>query len=445
MIDDLAGSGADVQAVCSNTVSWRNPQGGNMVAMAGITFIYAAAAIVGLQDAVVGHSITLIWAPSGIALAALLLLGARMAPAVALGAFLANAWTGVPLAVAAGITVGNTCEAVLGFWLLTRLTDFHRMLDRRRDVLAMIALTAVASTMASAAIGVFTLTAGGLMPLQGWAGAWVKWWLGDMMGVLVVAPAVLVWLGPKPLPVSSARGLEAMLLAATLVAASWLLFGGPEIAGRGYYPAALIVFPFVIWGALRFGQHGATLVTLAVSGLAVWGTMHGTGPFVVEGAVDSLVRWCTFAIIGAVTGLLLAALVAEQRRSQAELLRSYAELGRQVSERTRALQETNARLLREMSERRELENELIGVSEAQQRAIGRELHDGLGQHLTSLALLGAALHQRLDAHGGPELEAVTRIVALANQANTMTQTLARGLFPVAYEYGAFPASRDKLA
>lgn len=407
--------------------------------------VYAAAAIIGLTHAAVGSTVTLIWAPSGIALAALLLFGVRLAPGVAFGAFVANAWTGVPLAVAAGIATGNTLEALLGVWLLTRFAGFHNALDRKRDVFAMLAFAALASTMLSASIGTSTLIADSLLAIEGLPSAWLKWWLGDMMGVLVVAPALLIWLGNKTCSMSTFLALEAMVLGVSVMAVSYLIFGAPEMAGRGYYPAALSVFPFVIWGALRFGQRGTTLLTLAVSMMAVWGTTHGTGPFVVDGPVDSLVRWCTFAIVVAVTGLLLAASVAEQRRAQAELLASYSQLERQVIERTRALQNANTELLSEVTERRKLESELIEVSEAQQRAVGRELHDGLGQHLSSLALLSAALQQQLQERIAPETELAARVVALANESNAMTLALARGLYPVAFEFGGLFSALRQLA
>ena len=427
------------------TTFWPAPLVRLLLTQAGVALVYAAAAIGGLSLAVVGSTVTLVWAPSGIALAALLLQGYRMAPGVALGAFVANAWTGVPLGVAAGIAVGNTLEPVVGVWLITRFIGFSSALDRRRDVFALIAFAAVGSTTLSAFIGVSTLLLAGLVTMADSAGAWVKWWLGDMMGVLVVAPALLVWLGNRALTITSRMAVEGMVLGAALGSTSYLIFGTPELSGRGYYPAALAVFPFVIWSALRFGQRGTSLLTLTVSILAVWGTTQGTGPFVVDEPVDSLVRWCTFAIVVAVTGLLLAASVAEERRAQAELRRSHFELQRQVGERTHDLQDANSELLREITERRQLESELIGVSEVQQQAMGRELHDGLGQHLTSMALLGAALQQRLHERQAPEAESAARLVQMANEANAMTRALARGLCPVAFEFGGLSAALQRLA
>jgi signal transduction histidine kinase len=419
-----------------------------LLALLCVVLVYAGAAIGGLSQAVVGNTVTLVWAPSGIALAALFIFGFRMAAGVALGAFLANAWTGVSLWVAAGIAAGNTLEAVAGALLLTRFTDFSSGLHRRRDVFALIGLAAVASTMLSASIGVLTLLSGGLVTVANAAGVWVKWWLGDMMGVLVVAPALLVWLTQK-MPArevfSWSKASEAAVLGATVVWVSYLIFGAPELAGRGYYPSSLAVFPFVIWGALRFGQRGASLLTLVVALLAVWGTAQGRGPFMVESPVDSLVRWCTFAIVVAVTGLLLAASVAEQQRAQAALKLSHFELDRLVRERTSELQNANSQLRREMTERRQLESELIRNSEVQHQTIGRELHDGLGQYLTSLSLMGAVLQQKLHESQSPEAEIAARMVQIASEASDISRTFAQSLYPVAFEFGGLSSALQRLA
>ena len=430
------------------TSVWPDPRVKLVLVLLGVALVYAGAAIGGLSQAVVGNTVTLVWAPSGIALAALFIFGFRMAAGVALGAFVANAWTGVSLWVVAGIAVGNTLEAVVGVLLLTRFVDFASGLNSRRDVFAFIGLAAVASTMLSASIGVSTLLLGGLVTMADAAGVWVKWWLGDMMGVLVVAPALLVWLAQKK-PVikivSRFKAFEAAVLSATLVWVSYLIFGAPELAGRSYYPSALAMFPFVIWGALRFGQRGASLLTLVVALLAVWGTAQGRGPFMVESPVDSLVRWCTFAIVIAVTGLLLAASVAEQQRAQDALELSHFELYRLVRERTSDLQRANIQLHREMTERRQLESELIRTSEAQHQAMGRELHDGLGQYLTSLSLMGAALQQKLHESQSPEVEIAARMVRMASDASDISRAFAQSLYPVAFEFGGLSAALERLA
>ena len=411
----------------------------------GVALLYFAAAQAGLMFAVVGSTVTLVWPPSGIALVAILIFGYRMAFGIALGAFLANAWTGLPILLAASIAIGNVLAALAGAFLLQRWARFHNTLNRRRDVFALIILAAIGSTTISALVGAATLTLGGIVPFGEYASVWLKWWLGDMMGVLVVAPLLLVWL-THPRPVFSAlKTVEAVSLFATLLFVSYMIFATPELAGHGYYPAALAVFPFVIWGALRFDHWGATLVTGVISVLAIWGTTQGTGPFAVGSPVDSLVGWCLFVNVVAVTGLLLGAASAEQHRARAEIKSAHDELEQRVRERTEALAKTNADLEQEMAERERLEAALIQVSEAQQKSIGRELHDGLGQHLTSIAFFGAALQQKLDEQARPEAEAAQKIVELVNQSIDMTRRVARGLYPAALEFQGLAAALEQLA
>lgn len=203
-----------------------------------VFLLYVATAKLGLMYTVVGNSVTLAWPPSGIALAAILVYGYRLVPGIALGAFLANAWTGVPLLTACGIAIGNTLEALTGAFLLNRLAQFRNSLDRLRDVFAFFTLAATCSTMISAGIGVVALALGGVIPLSDYGGVWLKWWLGDMMGILVVAPPLLVWLShPHPRFITPedirslgssrcAHGCQPCHLCCTGISRPWLLSSG---------------------------------------------------------------------------------------------------------------------------------------------------------------------------------------------------------------------------
>lgn len=406
---------------------------------------YFAAAKLGLSYAVVGKTVTLVWPPSGIALVALLVGGYRLAPGVALGALAANAGTGVGAGVVCAIALGNTLEALVGAALLRGPAGFDPHLERPRDVIAMVVGAALLATTLSAAVGSSALVLGHHVLPATWGATWIKWWLGDMMGVLVIAPLLLVWLTHPRGALSPGRLAEAAALGLGTLGVAYTVFASSELADKGYYPTALAVFPFVIWGALRFAHWGAAIVALLVSALAVAGTTHQTGPFAATSAVDSLVRWSTFVNVLACTGLLLAAGVAQQARARRALLASRNALEDEVRSRTAELAASNASLVEEIAERRRLEGELVRIGEAQQKAIGRELHDGLGQHLTSLALFGASLQHRLAQREHAEAEAAGRIVAGLNAATEMTRSAARGLYPVLLESEGLAAALRQLA
>lgn len=431
-------TGSEVRAAGRRQLPWP-------IALLGTTLLYIAAAKGGLMYAVVGSTVTLVWAPSGIALAALLVFGRRMAISVCLGAFIANAWTGIAPLAALAIALGNTLEALVAATLLRRVLRFHNSLASLRDVLGLIGLAALLSTLLSAAVGVSTLALIGAIELADCATVGLKWWLGDMMGVLVFTPPLLLLASRRLRAPRPREAIELVCLLIALVLLSLTIFGATEASARGYYAASLAVFPFVIWGALRFDQWGSSLVTLVVTVLAIWGTSQGTGPFAVGQPVDSLMRWCAFAIVTAVTGLLLAAAVAGQRRAQEDLKRSHAELEQRVLARTRDLAAAGEALARETAEGRCLEAALIRVSEDQQQSLGRELHDGLGQLLTSVSLISATLQQRLAEQAQPEAVTAQRINQLIAEAAAMTRAVSRGLYPVALEFGGLPAALEQLA
>jgi signal transduction histidine kinase len=290
--------------------------------------VYVGAARIGLAiDAVAGFA-TLVWPPSGIALSALLLRGHRLWPGVIIGAFVANTLTGAPLLVALGIATGNTLEAVLGAYALRRVPGFRTSLDRVRDVLSLIVLAAVLSTIVSATIGVGSLYLGGILPPADLGRAWRAWWVGDLIGDLLVAPAILVWAGAAVRP-ASRRWMEAAALIVTVIVTGFLVFG----TGPNAFDQAYLIFPVLVWAALRFGQRGAASAALAVSVIAVWGTATGHGPFVQPLLYESLFGLQTFMGVTAATFLVLGASIAERRSAILEASAAIAEQQRLHAER----------------------------------------------------------------------------------------------------------------
>jgi PAS domain S-box-containing protein len=247
------------------------------------------------------------------ALAALVLYGTCLWPGIAVGAFLVNWSIGAPLLVASGMALGNTLEALVGTLLLTRAVRVHPALDRLRDALGLIVLAAGLSALVSATIGVTSGWLGGLIPGAQYGNAWRTWWLGDAMGALVVAPLFLVWSAPRRRAWSWRWLTEALALLVATGTLSLIVFG--NILDLTPHNFLYLVFPPLIWTAVRLGPRGAATATALVLASAIWGTTHGFGPFIQATLHDSLFMLQAFMGIVASTMLVLAAVTAERRQA----------------------------------------------------------------------------------------------------------------------------------
>src|SRR5712692_2500736 len=265
-----------------------------------------------LMDAVAGFA-TLVWPPTGIALAALFLFGTRLWPGVLAGALFVNLVAGATLPEALAIGTGNTLEALAGSWLLRRVARFDPRLERIHDVISLVLLGAICSTAISAAVGVTSLLVGGtIAPALSWP-TFRAWWFGDMLGDLVVAPLLFVWISRPALARRRFLVAEALVLAALLVGCSLLVFGARD--GGGLLRQPYVIFPPLLWAALRFAQYGAVNGTFLVSALAIAGTAMGLGPFVRGTLAEGLLYLQTFVGVAAVTALTVAAAIAERSRA----------------------------------------------------------------------------------------------------------------------------------
>jgi PAS domain S-box-containing protein len=295
--------------------------------VAALAVVYYAAARLGLRFATIGQSISLVWPPTGIALAALLIFGRGAWPGIAIGAFLANAATPVPPPIAGMIAAGNALEAILGATLLVRIAGSAPRLDSMRTVRTLILLAAPAGALVGALAGVGALVFGAMLQPESVPTAIAVWWTGDLLGVLVVAPLLLAWFLERP-RMAGARGpIEVVLLCLGTVVAAELGLGSaiplPDLVRRLDY--LYLLFPFVVWAGLRFGARGASLLTFTVTIIAVFRTLEGVGPFNTATAGGTLFAVACYLAIVAITGLFLAAAVSHEREAATETLRTREE------------------------------------------------------------------------------------------------------------------------
>src|SRR6266705_3506951 len=284
-----------------------------------LTLIYFIAGKLALQLAFLNASASPVWPPAGIALAALLVLGYRVWPAIFVGAFFVNWLTAGSVLTSLGIATGNTLEALCGAWLVNRFAGGARVFDRPQDVFKF-ALAALVSTTVSPTFGVSSLAVGDFAQWSNYWPIWLTWWLGDASGVLVIAPLLMLWSVPATQRKwNRKQAVEVSVLLLLLVLLGETVFGGWFPISARNYPISFICGPIVIWTAFRFTPRETATGIFILSGIAIWGTLHGFGPFILQSENQSLVMLQSWTAALAITAMAIAAAIAERNRGQAAI------------------------------------------------------------------------------------------------------------------------------
>lgn len=283
--------------------------------LAGLVVLYFFAGKLGLHFAFVHSNATAVWAPTGIALAAVLLLGYRAAPAIFVGAFLVNITTAGSVPSSLGIAFGNTLEAVAAGFLVTRFASGRATFNRARDIVRFSLLAGLVSTAISATIGVTTLVLTGYADMSRFGPIWLTWWLGDTAGALIVTPLLVLWGTTRSLGPLAERPAESILLLLVVAATGALVFMYP---GLNTYPLPFLCIPPLVWAAFRFGQREVATGVAILSAIAAWATVSGLGPFVMQSENESLLLLQTFMGTIAAMTLPVAALVWERKAVEQE-------------------------------------------------------------------------------------------------------------------------------
>src|SRR5467141_2678152 len=287
----------------------------DLAALAVLAAVYFAAGKLGLKLAFVNASASAVWPCTGIALAAFLILGYRVWPAILAGAFLVNWTTAGSVATSLGISAGNTLEGVVGCYLVTRLAAGRKAFERAKDAFKFAFLAGVFSTAISATIGVSILALAGFAGWTVYGSIWSTWWLGDAVGAVVVTPLVILWWENPHLNWTRKQLIELVLLFLGLFFTVWLVFGGRFDVSLKTYPLEYLCIPFLIWAAFRFGRRKTATVIFLLAAIATWGTSHGFGPFGGGSQNTSLLLLQAFIGVMAVTAMTLAAEFTEHKRA----------------------------------------------------------------------------------------------------------------------------------
>ena len=304
-----------------------------------LTGTYVLAGKLGLALAFLHPSATAVWPPTGIALAAVLVFGPRVWPAIFLGAFITNEMTAGTAATSVLIAGGNTLEALIGGSLVNRFARGRAAFDAVESTFRFVVLAGLLSTAVSATIGVTSLWLFGLSTGAGYGPTWLTWWLGDAAGAVVVAPALLLWLVDHQARWRAVQWVELLMLSGVMLAVGWTVFAVSA------YPIGFLCLPIVAWAAARFGQREAATATCLLSAVAIWESAHGRGTFGGHTVNETLLLLQSFMAVTSIVGLTLGASSTGRDIAEQELLRANDDLEARVRARSRDLQSAHDTLL----------------------------------------------------------------------------------------------------
>jgi signal transduction histidine kinase len=380
------------QVAVQRSAAWRLAHDARvryLVTVCALAGMYYGAAQVGYTLKFTGAVAAIVWLPVGVGISFLYLGGLHLWPGVLVGDLLANQYQKLPVGSAIGQSIGNVLEVVVAAALLRRLVRNGRPLESVGGVCGL--LVAIFTGVAvSATVGPFSLRLGHVLTTADLPHVWHTWWLGDTAGALVVVPFALAWWRPLRLSWTPARIIEGALMLTAVIVLS-------EVALRSDRPLSYIVFPALLWAALRFGPRGGTLAVAVTAGFTLWKTAHHSGPFVVDSLQRSTLSTQLYVGVAALSTMFLAAVVSEREEIAQGLLESRARL--------------------------------VGIADRERRRLEHNLHDGAQLTLTMLA--GQLATARENAARAPSQGAALFADAEGQVLLAIDQLreLARGIHP----------------
>lgn len=327
--------------------------------------VYVATAKFGLSfDAVSGFA-TLVWPPTGIALAFVLLFGYRLWPGIFVAAFLVNLITGAPFLAALGMEVGNTLEPLLGAYLMRRFTGFKDTFINLRQMLGFIFLASLLSPLVSATFGTSSLYFNGVIDISAYPKTWIAWWLGDVLGVLIITPLIIYWSKWRNVYFSITGAIEGFAMLFFLFMLSLIIFG--EILGEPFIhpPLVFLLFLPLIWSAIRFGFRMTTFCIFSLSVISIVATMSGYGPFARASLFESFIFLQIFMAAVSTTTLIMTVIVDNLKQVKKELTLFNEELEDKIKERANALVKSKEEQLQHEIQLEEKERDFVSMASHQ--------------------------------------------------------------------------------
>jgi signal transduction histidine kinase/integral membrane sensor domain MASE1/CheY-like chemotaxis protein len=297
----------------------------NIAVCAGVAAAYFIGAKIGLSLAFVNASVSPVWPPTGIAIAALLWFGYRTTPGVVLGALLANyLLTDLPLIPSTAIAMGNSLEALTAVYLLRRFTESRNPFNRAFEVLKFVVFAALISTAVAATIGNLSLCLSGHEQWSEFRRLWLTWWSGDAVGALLVTPLILSWMERPVERWRVVRWVEFALLMTLMTLLCITVYTTVFLEPGAARPYGHATIPLLVWAAFRFGPRGVSTALIPFTAISIWGTVHKLGAFAQYPLNEGLIFLQAYLADVAITTLSLAAIVTERKMSGRHLSGSLA-------------------------------------------------------------------------------------------------------------------------
>jgi len=373
-----------------------------------ITVLYYISGKLGLLLSFFEQSITLVWPPTGIALAALLLLGLKYWPAIVLSAFLVNISSDLSLLTVIGITIGNSSAAIVGAYLLIKVFNFQNTINRLHDVFLFIVIAALMTPLISATVGVFSLVASGVADLSIVGHLWTGWWVGDAIGILIVGSFLMVWSSFFPIQWdkklwNNKNIIQAIALFSILIAVSNMVFNVEELPENIIGSLSYIIFPLVMIISIRFKQLGAVSAVLVVAIIAIWMVVENIDLMNKESLEASLLYLNGYLAVLATTAMTISASIYERQfatkvlqesvnkcqllvDNENKLTKSNMELEAYIDQRNTELVDVNLHLDSEIKMHRRTYSSLM------------RFHSALDASLDAVYLIDPSEHRFLDSN-----------------------------------------------
>ncbi len=262
--------------------------------------------------------VSIVWPPSGLAVAALLLGGKKYWPGVFAGALIGNVMAGTPVTVSFFIAIGNTLEALSCIVLLEYRGKFDATFNHARDYWELV-ITAAVGALTSAAAGCTTLVLTGIMQQETLPDNLLTWWQGDFLGIVLLTPLLLVWLRNTDKQLTSRVPELVLFLALAFLSGQIVFLGWFHDTWLGHVSRGYWMFLFVVWSAVRFNRQYTLLIIAVFAAQALIGSANHIGFFGSDITDSRLLNFWFYMLSLTLVGVSLALVFADSFRKQNQL------------------------------------------------------------------------------------------------------------------------------